>query len=170
MFWFHYTKTCNKPGKNGSKILGKLKVLAFRFALLHPDNRRDGCPTVTGIAELEEVNDKFRRRPNPYVGCQAWRAATCALLEPGLRLGPVDSALSPYNVKPGTGTTVLVARLFVVFSVELASHSVGNETLLLKFGALPDDGELHGEYWRLATRRASTLAISGRSELSCWGF
>ncbi len=139
MFWFHDTKTCNKPGKNGSKILGKLKVLAFRFALLHPDNRRDGCPTVTGIAELEEVNDKFRRRPNPYVGCQAWRAATCALPEPGLRLGPVDSALSRYNMKPGTGTTVLVARLFVVFSVELASHSVGNETLLLKFGALPGE-------------------------------
>src|SRR6266481_7530677 len=88
----------------------------------------------------------------------------------GLRLGPVDSALSRYNMKPGTGTTVLVARLFVVFSVELASHSVGNETLLLKFGALPDDGELHGEYWRLATRRTSTLAISGRSEPSCWGF
>ncbi len=92
------------------------------------------------------------------------------LPEPGLRLGPVDSALSRYNVKLGTGTTVLVARLFVVFSVELASHSVGNETLLLKFGALPDDGELHGEYWSLATRRTSTLAISGRSEPSCWGF
>ena len=27
MFWFHYTKTCNKPGKNGSKILGKLKAI-----------------------------------------------------------------------------------------------------------------------------------------------
>jgi rhomboid protease GluP len=54
-------------------------------------------------------------------------------------------------VKPGIGTTVLVAALFVVFGIELASHSVGNETLLLKFGALPDDGELHGEYWRLAT-------------------
>jgi hypothetical protein len=26
MFWFHNTKTCNKPGKNGSKILGKLKA------------------------------------------------------------------------------------------------------------------------------------------------
>ena len=66
------------------------------------------------------------------------------LPEPGLRLGPVDSALSPYNVKPGTGTTVLVATLFVVFGGELATHSVGNETLLQKFGALPDDGELHG--------------------------
>jgi hypothetical protein len=65
--------------------------------------------------------------------------ASCHLRlpEPGLRLGPVDSALSRYNVKPDTGTTVLVATLFVVFGVELASHSVGNKTLLLKFGALP---------------------------------
>ncbi len=79
--------------------------------------------------------------------------ASCHLRlpEPGLRLSPVDSALSRYNVKPGTSTTVVVATLFVVFGVELASHSVSNETLLLKFGALPDDGELHGEYWRLAT-------------------
>jgi hypothetical protein len=49
-------------------------------------------------------------------------------------------------VKPGTGTTVLVATLFVVFSVELASHGAGNETLLLKFGALPYDG---GVAWRI---------------------
>jgi rhomboid protease GluP len=79
--------------------------------------------------------------------------ASCHLRlpEPGLRLGPVDSALSRYNVKPGTSTTVVVATLFVVCGVELASHSVSNETLLLKFGALPEDGELHGEYWRLAT-------------------
>jgi len=54
-------------------------------------------------------------------------------------------------VKPGTGTTVLIAALFVVFRIEFASHRVSNETLLLKLGALPDDGELHGEYWRLAT-------------------
>jgi rhomboid protease GluP len=39
----------------------------------------------------------------------------------------------------------------VAFGIEFASHSVGNETLLLKLGALPDDGELHGEYWRVAT-------------------
>ena len=26
MFWFHDTKVCNKPGKNGSKILQKLKA------------------------------------------------------------------------------------------------------------------------------------------------
>ena len=54
-------------------------------------------------------------------------------------------------MKPGTGTTVLIAALFVVFGIELASHRVGNEALLLKLGALPDDAQSHGEYWRLAT-------------------
>jgi len=54
-------------------------------------------------------------------------------------------------MKPGTGTIVLIAAIFVVFGIEFASHSVGTETLLLKLGALPDNGELHGEYWRLAT-------------------
>jgi hypothetical protein len=54
-------------------------------------------------------------------------------------------------VKPGIGTTILVAALFVVFGIELTATSVGNATLLLKLGALPDDGQLHSEYWRLAT-------------------
>jgi rhomboid protease GluP len=54
-------------------------------------------------------------------------------------------------MKASLGTTFVVAALLVVFGIELASHSVGNETLLLKLGALPDDGKLHGEYWRLAT-------------------
>jgi rhomboid protease GluP len=54
-------------------------------------------------------------------------------------------------MKPGTGTIVLIAAIFIVFGIEFASHSVGNETVLLKLGALPDNGELNGEYWRLAT-------------------
>ena len=54
-------------------------------------------------------------------------------------------------MKPCTGTIILIAAIFVVFGIEFASHSVGNETLLLKLGALPDNGQLHGEYWRLAT-------------------
>jgi hypothetical protein len=36
MFWFHNTKTCNKPGKNGSKILRKIKALPFRFCTYTP--------------------------------------------------------------------------------------------------------------------------------------
>jgi len=54
-------------------------------------------------------------------------------------------------VKAGLGTITLVAALVVVFGIELATHSVGNEASLLKLGALPDDGALHGQYWRFAT-------------------
>src|SRR5437879_9290037 len=49
------------------------------------------------------------------------------------------------------GTIVLVLALLGVFGLELATHSVGNDSALLKLGALPDDGDLHGEYWRLTT-------------------
>jgi membrane associated rhomboid family serine protease len=54
-------------------------------------------------------------------------------------------------MKPGTGTIILVVAFLVVFGIELANHTAGNETLLLKLGALPDNGELHSQYWRLAT-------------------
>jgi rhomboid protease GluP len=54
-------------------------------------------------------------------------------------------------VKPGFGTITLVVALLVVFGVELATHSVGNEGALLRLGALPDNGALHGQYWRFAT-------------------
>ena len=60
-------------------------------------------------------------------------------------------------MKPGTGTIILVAALLAAFGIELASHSVGNEALLLKLGALPDNGELHSQYWRLATVLAPAL-------------
>jgi membrane associated rhomboid family serine protease len=46
---------------------------------------------------------------------------------------------------------VLVLALLSVFGLELATHSVGNDSALLKLGALPDDGDLHGQYWRFAT-------------------
>ena len=46
---------------------------------------------------------------------------------------------------------VLVLALLGVFGLELATHSVGNDSALLKLGALPDDGHLHGQYWRFAT-------------------
>jgi membrane associated rhomboid family serine protease len=52
-------------------------------------------------------------------------------------------------MKPSTGTIILVVTFLVVFGIELASHSAGNEASLLKLGALPDSGELHGQYWRL---------------------
>jgi len=54
-------------------------------------------------------------------------------------------------VKDGLGTITLVVALLVVFGIELATHSVGNGASLLKLGALPDNGALHGQYWRVAT-------------------
>ena len=49
------------------------------------------------------------------------------------------------------GTIALVLALVGVFGLELATHSAGNDPALLKLGALPDSGELHGQYWRIAT-------------------
>ena len=54
-------------------------------------------------------------------------------------------------MKAGLGTVTLVVALLVVFGIELATHSVGNESSLLKLGGLPDNGALHGQYWRVAT-------------------
>src|SRR5204862_2085498 len=49
------------------------------------------------------------------------------------------------------GTIALILALLGVFGLELATHSAGNDAALLKLGALPDSGELHGQYWRIAT-------------------
>jgi rhomboid protease GluP len=54
-------------------------------------------------------------------------------------------------MKSGSGTVIVIAGLLIGFGIEIATHSVGNEAALLKLGALPDDGNLNGEYWRLAT-------------------
>jgi len=53
-------------------------------------------------------------------------------------------------VKAGLGTITLVVALLVGFGIEIATHSVANEASLLKLGALPDNGALHGQYWRVA--------------------
>lgn len=49
------------------------------------------------------------------------------------------------------GTFVLILALAVGFGIELATNSIGNDEALLKLGALPDNGQLHGESWRIAT-------------------
>jgi len=54
-------------------------------------------------------------------------------------------------MKASPGSILLVVALAGVFGVEIATHSVGNDALLLKLGALPDNGELNGQYWRFAT-------------------
>lgn len=52
-------------------------------------------------------------------------------------------------MKPGTA--LLLVAIVIGFGIELATHSVGNDAALLKLGALPDNGQLHGEFWRIAT-------------------
>jgi len=49
------------------------------------------------------------------------------------------------------GTIVLMLTIAVGFGIEIATNSVGNDSALLKLGALPDNGQLHGEFWRIAT-------------------
>lgn len=54
-------------------------------------------------------------------------------------------------MKSTPGTLTLAAILLVVFGVEIATHRMGDETALLGLGALPADGHLNGEFWRLIT-------------------
>lgn len=49
------------------------------------------------------------------------------------------------------GTASLIIGLAIGFGIELATNSVGNEAALLRLGALPDNGQLRGEFWRIAT-------------------
>jgi rhomboid protease GluP len=49
------------------------------------------------------------------------------------------------------GTLVLVAAIAIGFGIEFATNSVGNDAALSNLGALPDNGQLHGEFWRIAT-------------------
>jgi rhomboid protease GluP len=50
-----------------------------------------------------------------------------------------------------SGTAVLIVAIAIGFGIELATNSVGNDDAVLKLGALPDNGQLHGEFWRIAT-------------------
>jgi rhomboid protease GluP len=54
-------------------------------------------------------------------------------------------------VKSIPGTWILILILLAMFGVEISTHTMGNETALLKLGALPANGQLHGEYWRFIT-------------------
>lgn len=49
------------------------------------------------------------------------------------------------------GTLFLIIAIAIGFGVEIVTRSVGNDTALLKLGALPDNGRLGGEFWRIAT-------------------
>jgi membrane associated rhomboid family serine protease len=49
------------------------------------------------------------------------------------------------------GTILLIVAIAIGFGIELATSSVGNDGALLRLGALPDNGQLHGEVWRITT-------------------
>ena len=54
-------------------------------------------------------------------------------------------------MKSAPGTLTLAIILVAVFGVEIATHRMGDGTALLGLGALPGDGHLNGEFWRLIT-------------------
>jgi membrane associated rhomboid family serine protease len=54
-------------------------------------------------------------------------------------------------MKKARGSLVLIILLIIGFAIELVTGSARNEAALLKLGGLPDNGELYGEYWRIAT-------------------
>ncbi len=54
-------------------------------------------------------------------------------------------------MKATPGSVALVLAFAGVFALEIVTYSVGNDVALLKLGALPDNGELNGQYWRFAT-------------------
>jgi len=51
----------------------------------------------------------------------------------------------------GTGTIWLIVAIWVGFGIELATNSIESDAALLRLGALPDNGQLHSEFWRIAT-------------------
>ena len=49
------------------------------------------------------------------------------------------------------GTILLIVAIAIGFGIELGTNSIGNDAALLKLGALPDNGQLRSEFWRIAT-------------------
>ena len=47
------------------------------------------------------------------------------------------------------GTILLIVAIAIGFGIELSTNSIGNDAALLKLGALPDNGQLGGEFWRI---------------------
>src|SRR6266550_8212500 len=55
------------------------------------------------------------------------------------------------KIRDSYGTLWLIIAIMIAFGIEITTNSVGNDAALLKLGALPDNGQLHGEFWRIAT-------------------
>src|SRR5205085_12694237 len=54
-------------------------------------------------------------------------------------------------MRANPGSTLLFCAIAVVFGVEIARGAIDNPAGLLSLGALPDNAQLHGEYWPLLT-------------------
>ena len=54
-------------------------------------------------------------------------------------------------MRANPGSTLLFCAIAMVFGVEIARGAIDNPAGLLSLGALPDNAQLHGEYWRLLT-------------------
>jgi len=68
-------------------------------------------------------------------------------------------------------TALLLGSLFVMFGVELAVGALGNDARLLSLGAIPDDGSMGSQYWRLLTYawlHASYLHLAMNVALLWW--
>jgi len=60
----------------------------------------------------------------------------------------------------GRATLGLLTLLLAVFAVEAVRGVIGDEMALLSMGALPNDGRLHHEYWRLVSYSALHLNLT----------
>jgi len=49
------------------------------------------------------------------------------------------------------GSVAIFCVITAVFLLEIARNAVGNDTLLIGLGALPDSGQIDHEYWRVFT-------------------
>jgi membrane associated rhomboid family serine protease len=54
------------------------------------------------------------------------------------------------KIRDNYGTLSLIIAIAIGFGIEIATNSVGNDDALFSLGALPDNGQLHGELWRIA--------------------
>jgi rhomboid protease GluP len=61
--------------------------------------------------------------------------------------GPtIESRWSP---RLGVGTAAILLVIVVLFAIESFFGALDSDPLLLRLGALPNNGDLHGQYWRL---------------------
>jgi membrane associated rhomboid family serine protease len=74
-------------------------------------------------------------------------------------------------MKTAPGRLILVCALLVGFGIEMATNSIGRDAALLRLGALPDNGELDCEFWRLITYsflHFSSLHLIANAGLLLW--